>query len=182
MAFRKSSNFKPQAGTTFALNGEIGNATLNDRITRTGFTKLLALGASLFGITAAAPPQSASKSHHNSFHVDRNEPATMNLALNNITNAATYYSGVGQLVDIELVAYGPGLHMLRADTSPVKDRLISIKESMPDVMFSACGVTKTGMEKAEGHPIAMVSQARVVPGGVVRLTELQELGWTYIKP
>ncbi|GAC1403060.1 MAG: hypothetical protein NVSMB64_04040 [Candidatus Velthaea sp.] len=151
-------------------------------ITRTGFAKVLALGASLFGVTGAASPKGDGKSHRISFHVDRNEPAIMNLALNNIANAATYFSGVGEPVELELVAYGPGLHMLRADTSPVKDRLFSIKQSMPDVVFSACGVTKTAMEKAEGHPIAIVSQARVVPAGVVRLTELQELGWTYIKP
>ncbi|GAC1405001.1 MAG: hypothetical protein NVSMB64_09130 [Candidatus Velthaea sp.] len=155
---------------------------MNDSMTRTGFTKLLALGASLFGITAEAPPKDDGKSHRIAFHVDQNDPAIMNLALNNITNAATYYSGIGEPLELELVAYGPGLHMLRADTSPVKDRLVSIKQSMPEVIFSACGVTKSGMEKAEGHAIAIVSQARVVPAGVVRLTELQELRWAYIKP
>lgn len=106
----------------------------------------------------------------------------MNLALNNATNVSTFYSGIGDPIEIEFVAYGPGLHMFREDTSPVKDRLKSIKESIPDIVFSACGVTKAAMEKAEGHPIALVAQARVVPAGVVRLTELQEAGWTYIKP
>ena len=38
------------------------------------------------------------------------------------------------------------------------------------------------MEKQEGHPIPIVSEARIVPGGVVRLNELQEQGWSYIKP
>jgi intracellular sulfur oxidation DsrE/DsrF family protein len=50
------------------------------------------------------------------------------------------------------------------------------------VKFSACNNTKHGMEKKEGHPITIVPQASLVPSGVVRLSELQEQGWTYIKP
>ena len=37
----------------------------------------------------------------------------MNLALNNATNVAQYYKGLGEKVSIEIVTYGPGLHMLR---------------------------------------------------------------------
>ncbi len=149
-------------------------------ITRPGFARLLAAGAALLGTASQA--NAAGSDHHVSFHVDRNDPAVMNLALNNIANLATYYSGIGETVDIEVVAYGPGLHMLRADTSPVKDRLAFIKRSIPEVVFSACNVTKTAMEKAEGHAITIVPEARVVPAGVVRLTQLHELGWAYIKP
>ena len=152
-------------------------------ITRPGFARLLTAGAAALGALAAAQPAgAASKMHRIVFHVDQNEPAVMNLALNNIANVATHYSATGEQVEMELVAYGPGLHMLRADTSPVKERLASIKQSIPDVTFSACNVTKTSMEKAEGHPITIVPQARIVPAGVVRIVELQEGGWNYVKP
>jgi hypothetical protein len=50
------------------------------------------------------------------------------------------------------------------------------------VTYSACHNTMTKMEKKEGHAIPIVSEARVVPAGVVRLTELQEEGWAYIRP
>ncbi|WP_300179897.1 hypothetical protein [Bradyrhizobium sp.] len=36
------------------------------------------------------------------------------------------------------------------------------------------------MEKAEGHPIEIVSDA-VVPSGVMHLNELQQQGWSYAK-
>ncbi len=52
--------------------------------------------------------------------VNTNEPAMMNLALNNATNVAQYYKDLGENVTIEVVTFGPGLHMLRDDTSPVK--------------------------------------------------------------
>ena len=150
---------------------------------RSGFARLLTIGTATMAVFAtSAPAAAASKVHRISFHVDRNDPAVMNLVLNNISNAATHYSGTGEQFEMELVAYGPGLHMLRADTSPVKDRLTSIKESIVGITFSACNVTKLGMEKAEGHPITILPQARIVPAGVVRLVELQEGGWSYIKP
>jgi hypothetical protein len=50
------------------------------------------------------------------------------------------------------------------------------------VAFSACGNTKKGMEKAEGHAIDIIPEATIVPAGIVRLTELQEQGWSYIRP
>ena len=106
----------------------------------------------------------------------------MNLALNNAVNVVQHYSSAGEEVEIEIVAYGPGLHMLRDDTSPVKARVKSISESMPSVAFTACGNTSDAMKKAEGKDIPLLSQAKVVPAGVVRLMELQEKGWSYVKP
>jgi intracellular sulfur oxidation DsrE/DsrF family protein len=131
-----------------------------------------------------AKPAEASKTHHIAIQVDQNDPALMNLVLNNVANLTEYYHSKGEQAQVEVVAYGPGLNMLRDDKSPVKDRLKRIKDgSFPStVTFSACGNTKKGMEKAEGHPIAIVPEARVVPAGVVRLTELQEKGWSYIRP
>jgi intracellular sulfur oxidation DsrE/DsrF family protein len=155
-----------------------------DQTTRPRFTRLAAIvatGATVALGVESTPAKAASKTHKISLQIDQNDPTVMNLALNNIANIATYYSGIADETQIELVAYGPGLHIFRADTSPVKDRLISIKQSLPDVIFSACNNTKVGMEKAEGHPIEIVPQARLVPAGVVRLVELQETGYAYIK-
>lgn len=124
------------------------------------------------------------KPHRVAIQVDQNDPAVMNLALNNVMNIMDMYKAKGQDVQIELVAYGPGLNMLRDDTSPVKDRLKQIVAlSFPSqVKFSACNNTKEAMEKKEGHAIAIVSQASMVPSGAVRLMELQEDGWSYLKP
>ena len=124
------------------------------------------------------------KTHRIAIQVDQNDPQVMNMALNNATNVIEHYRGKGEDVDVEVVAYGPGLNMLRADTSPVQDRIKRLKELVfPGRMqFSACNNTKQGMEKAEGHAIPIVPEATVVPSGVVRLMELQEQGWSYVRP
>jgi intracellular sulfur oxidation DsrE/DsrF family protein len=124
------------------------------------------------------------KSHRVSIQVDQNDPQVMNLALNNATNVIEYYRGRNEDVDVDIVTYGPGLHMLRDDTSPVKDRITRLKElAFPGkIQFSACNNTKQNMEKAEGKAVPIISDATIVPSGVVRLMELQEQGWSYVRP
>src|ERR1700730_12883768 len=114
--------------------------------------------------------------------VNVNDPAVMNLALNNVSNVAQHYSDLGQKVEIEVVAFGPGLHMLRDDTSPFKARIKSMSETMPQLAFSACGNTRENMMRAEAKDIPLITQARVVKAGAVRLMELQERGWSYLRP
>jgi uncharacterized protein len=122
------------------------------------------------------------KLHQLVLQVNTNEPAMMNLALNNATNVAQYYKDLGENVTIEVVTFGPGLHMLRDDTSPVKARIKAIKESTPAISFKACGNTQENMHKVENKDIPLVPEATVVKSGVVRVMELQEKGWSYVKP
>src|SRR5262245_32774880 len=84
----------------------------------------------------------AKAAHRLVLQVNTNEPAMMNLALNNATNVAQYYKDLGEDVWIDIVTFGPGLHMLRDDTSPVKARIKSISESNPSISFAACGNTR----------------------------------------
>ena len=128
------------------------------------------------------PAATRKKEHHLILQVNTNDPAAMNLALNNATNVAQYYKDAGEKVKIEVVTFGPGLHMLRNDTSPVKSRIEEMALSTPEVSFKACGNTQEKMQKAESKDIPIVPQAEVVKSGVVRVMELQEKGWTYVKP
>lgn len=143
------------------------------------FCAVLALGVA---IGAQVPHAAERKVHHLAIQVSVNDPAVMNLALNNAVNVAQDYSAKGEEVEIEIVTYGPGLHMLRDDTSPVKARVKSMGESMPNLAFAACENTRGKMKQAEGKDIPLVSQAKSVPAGVIRLMELQEQGWSYIRP
>jgi hypothetical protein len=72
--------------------------------------------------------------------------------------------------------------MLRADTSPVKDRVAAMSMQYPELRFSACENTRAGMAKREGKEIPLVKEAKSVPSGVIRLIELQEQGWSYLRP
>jgi hypothetical protein len=151
-------------------------------------TSVLALGLVLSGwlLTGQALQGTAAVAaepvHKVAVHVDENDPQRMNMALNNVQNMKSFYETAGQNVEIEVVAYGPGLHMLRADTLPVKDRISAMSLEFEGLTFSACANTLQGMAKNEGKDIELVSESRTVPSGVVRLVELQEGGYAYIRP
>jgi intracellular sulfur oxidation DsrE/DsrF family protein len=143
-----------------------------------------ALAAAFAAAPALAEPATAAgeKKHRLAIHVDQGDLAQMNLALGNASNVFEHYKSRGEEVEIEIVAYSQGLHMLREDTSPVKERIKALREKMPNVVFSVCDNTRRRMEKDEGRKITFVAQATVVPSGVVRLMELQEQGWSYVRP
>jgi intracellular sulfur oxidation DsrE/DsrF family protein len=144
----------------------------------------LAIAALLLVPLASVSHAADPKPHRVAIQVDQNDVQLMNLALNNASNVIEYYRDKHEDVEIDIVTYGPGLHMLRDDTSPVKDRLKRLKElAFPGkLQFSACNNTRQNMEKAEGKPVPIVSDATIVPSGVVRLMELQEQGWSYVRP
>jgi uncharacterized protein len=146
----------------------------------------------MFGLFAAAfvaapavvgrADAAGEKKHRLVIHVDQGDIAQMNLALGNASNVLEHYKSRGEEVEIEIVTYSQGLHMLREDTSPVKERIKALREKMPNVVFSACDNTRRRMEKDEGRKLTFVAGATIVPSGVVRLMELQEQGWSYLRP
>jgi intracellular sulfur oxidation DsrE/DsrF family protein len=136
--------------------------------------------APLFGRKAAAAPEK--KLHKLAIHVDQNDPAIYRLALGNARNVQELYTSIGEMVAIEIVCYNQGLHMLRDDTSPVKEEIRATRAKVPQIAFAACNNTKRNMERAEGKTIPIIEEAVVVPAGVVRLVELQEQGFKYVKP
>ncbi len=144
---------------------------------------VLATCLALIGIPASAhddaPPHDA---HRIVIQVSDDSPGTFNKVLNNASNMSNFFLSRGEDYEIEIVAYNAGLHMLRTDTSPVLDRVQSFTDSVPNVTFSACGNTIKGMSKAAGKDIEIVQNARVVPGGIIRLMELSDQGYFMIRP
>ena len=138
--------------------------------------------AALVVLTALAPMAAMAEANRVAIHVDENDPARMNMALNNAANIISYYHDQGEEVAVEIVTYGPGLHMLRADTSPVADRIAQMSLEYETLAFSACNNTLQGMTRQAGHEVPLLSEAEVVPSGAVHLMELQQQGWAYLRP
>jgi intracellular sulfur oxidation DsrE/DsrF family protein len=120
--------------------------------------------------------------HKVAIHVNQNDKAVMELALNNAKNIIDFYKSRGDPVAVEIVTYGPGLHVLRRDTSPVKERIATMSLENPNLTLAACGNTQANQSKAENKPIVLVDEAKIARPGVVRLMKLQRRGYAYIRP
>ncbi|MEJ6659666.1 MAG: DsrE family protein [Candidatus Thioglobus sp.] len=109
--------------------------------------------------------------------VSTDDARTQKIVLNNAANLQKYY-GAGK-VDIEIVAYGPGLGIL---TTGSKNASRVEKMAMNDVTFSACQNTMNGFKKKQGHFPMLTDGVGKTPSGVVRIGELQQQGYSYIRP
>jgi len=143
------------------------------RIPRRAF--LVSSGAALLAL--ALPPlamaQTATTKNRALFQVTDNDPARWTLVLNNMQNLR---EGVGgEPVEIELVAYGPGINMLKSD-SPMKQRIAEALKS--GVKVNACQNTMNGMKLTAPD---MLPEIGYVPSGVVEVMRKQQQGWAYIR-
>lgn len=102
---------------------------------------------------------------------------TQNIALNNAVNVQKHF-GMDS-VAIEIVAYGPGLRLLTAESAH-KGRVESL--AMQGIRFSACGNTMHSIERKTGKLPVLLEGVEVAPAGVVRIMELQQQGYAYIRP
>ncbi|MBT9541212.1 DsrE family protein [Thiobacillus sp.] len=110
-------------------------------------------------------------------HIDDMDPSKQELILNNARNLLDAYPPGD--VDIEIVAYGPGLRLMFAENINAP-RMDSLAQS--GVRFSACDNTLKGMAKLLGEEPKLNPVATVVPGGIVRIGQLVKQGYIYVKP
>jgi len=141
---------------------------------------ILTVPALLFGLHTAQS-QGTPKVHRMVIQVSRDDEG-VNLSLGNAMNAKRYYDSKGEELQIEIVAYGPGINMFRADKSEVKDRIEEAKKVIPNLVLSMCNNSKMAAERREGKEIVPLPGVGLVPAGIVRVSELQEQGWSYVRP
>lgn len=105
------------------------------------------------------------------------DPMTQKIALNNAVNVQTSL-GLDN-VDVEIVAYGPGLSLLTRNSRQA-ERVTSL--AMQEITFSACANTMAKVEKMSGRKPVLLEGVKTVPAGVIRIMELQQRGYAYIRP
>ncbi len=143
---------------------------------------LLATMVALGGFASQAAAQAEDGYHLLAIYITEADESKMNGVLDIAANVSRHYSGLGEEVEIEIIAFNAGLHMLREDTSPVKERLSNFMLSMVNVTFQACGNTLDTMTRNEGSQPPLIEGTEIVQTGVARLIELREEGWTLVRP
>jgi intracellular sulfur oxidation DsrE/DsrF family protein len=140
-----------------------------------------ALVLMLFGVTGAdAAHLGDGKKHRIVYQLNDPGVDRARFVLNNIANHVKGVGGWGNVEALELVVFGPGLkHFVAKDIDrEVRQALESLQ--MQGLVFGACGNTMKGMNVTLEQ---LAPDAKALPqGGVVRVMELQEQGFSYIRP
>lgn len=134
----------------------------------------LALFAALSLAAPAVLADNAAAKNRVVLQVSDNDPGKWNLALNNARNLQTDLGA--QNVEIEIVAYGPGISMLKAE-SVVGNRIGEALKS--GVNVSACQNTMRGQKLTKAD---MLDGIAYVPAGVTEIMQRQQQGWAYLRP
>lgn len=108
------------------------------------------------------------------FQVSDDDAKKWNLALNNVKNAQQDLGAAN--IDIEVVAYGPGINMLKFE-SPVAERIDEAVKA--GVKIVACENSMRALKLGKAD---MISSIAYVPAGVVEIIKRQREGYAYIRP
>ncbi|MDI1267730.1 MAG: DsrE family protein [Polaromonas sp.] len=106
--------------------------------------------------------------------VSDNDPAKWNLALNNAKNLQDDVGAAN--VDIEMVVYGPGINMLKLESS-VGSRVADAMKA--NVKVVACENTLRAQKLSREDMLPAISY---VPAGVTEIMKKQGEGWAYLRP
>ncbi len=140
--------------------------------------RLFIQAGALASLAAAAPmlmaQTAAAKRNRIVIQVSDNDPAKWNLALNNAKNLQEDVGAAN--VDIEIVAYGPGIGMLKLE-SPTGSRIADAMKA--NVKVLACENTMKGQKLTKDDMLPAISY---VPAGVTEIMKKQTEGWAYLRP
>ncbi len=149
-------------------------------MTRLSYGWVLALALAFAGVATSyatetgAPGTSTAKKNRLVIQVSDADSGKWNLALNNANNVQKDLGAAN--TEIEIVAYGPGIGMLKAD-SVVGNRVNDAVAS--GVKVVACENTMHAQKLAKSD---MLGSVGYVDAGVVELMQKQQQGWAYLRP
>ena len=126
---------------------------------------------------ALAQEEKAFAEHKFVLQISDMDPFKQTLVLNVANNILKAY-GTDQ-VDVEIVAFGPGLRLLFEDNANA-GRIDGLAQS--GVRFFACQNTINNMSNTLGRPVKVNSHASSGKGGIVRIKELVDQGYMLAKP
>lgn len=123
------------------------------------------------------PAAAATQTQRLVIQVNKENAELQDHVLSNIVNLQKYF-GIDN-IEIEVVAYGPGIWFLTAD-STYKPRIESLM--LQNVVFTACGNTLDTIESKDGKRPALIEGVETTQAGIARIMERQQQGWNYLSP
>jgi hypothetical protein len=101
--------------------------------------------------------------------------------LTNLEQMLQNYRASGEQVQVEVIANGHGINLLRQGTTPFGELIARLSDEYDNLSFAACKSTIDQIQITEGSEIELIPEARLIDSGVVEVIERQKQGWTYIR-
>lgn len=113
-------------------------------------------------------------------HVGNSNPVRLSTALNEAESLLASARRTNRPMQVEIVANGGGLDLLRADVSPYAHRIGLMREKYPNLDLTACGQTLRNL-RARGVDVRLLPDTGVATSALDEIALRLKQGWGYIK-
>lgn len=114
-------------------------------------------------------------------HLNSGDPQRMAEALDDAEELLRYYRSTHQIARVEIITNGGGINLLRADTSPYKERIRQLYRDWNNLVFVACQNALDRVKREQGKQIELLPEAVVIDSAVAQIMRRQHQGWAYIQ-
>lgn len=115
------------------------------------------------------------------FHLNSGDHRRMREVLDEAQNLLRVYRRQGRPAEVEIIANGRGINLLRKGHSPFAARIQKMHLEYANLKFAACQNTIDRVEREKGIIPHLLPQAVIVDSGVAQIIRLQQRGWAYIR-
>lgn len=137
------------------------------------------------GLLAQASPPAALAQQRTEvkvlFHLNSGRHQRMREVLDEAQNLLQLYRRQGRPAEVEIIANGKGIDLLRRHHSPYAARIHRMHETYANLTFAACQNTIDRMAREQGIRPHLLPDVTIVDSGVAQIIRLQQRGWTYIR-
>lgn len=113
-------------------------------------------------------------------HVSNSNPVRLKTALDETENLLKSYRRENRRVNVEIIANGGGLDLLRSDVSPFGKRIALMKAKYPNLDFLACRQTINKLQK-QGIIVKLLPHTGFANSAVEEIDKRLHQGWDYVR-
>lgn len=113
-------------------------------------------------------------------HVSSAGREALSAALDEVEDLLRESRASKRRLEVEIVANGPGLDLLRAGDPAFAERLAALRRDYPTLGFVACGQT-VERRRAGGQRIDLVPGTVIAPSALHQVVERLRAGWIYVR-
>jgi intracellular sulfur oxidation DsrE/DsrF family protein len=148
----------------FVTGGLLGHLTLDDP-------------RPVKAVTAAAQDQPSRVL----VHLNDNDPSVAFEVLDDLERMLADFDQRGEDVQIEVIANGDGLDLVRADTTPISEEITRLIQKYPNLTVAACRSTIDQLWEDYGVMVDLIPGVKQIDSGVAEVIRRQQEGWAYIR-
>ena len=114
-------------------------------------------------------------------HLTTDNPTRLKVVLDEAESLLDHYAQSKQHLQMEILANGQGLNLLRTDTSIYSQRIKEMQQRYDNLVFVACGTALKRLREERRINVQLLPDVDVAPSAIGEVLKKQGEGWSYVQ-